>query len=345
MKKVIFLAIAAAAALTACSKSEVIDSKYGNDMIGFETYLGRDAQTKASVTNTGNLTQVFVYGYYTGGDPWSAETKANLWSPMTLACNNGTCTVAEADVRYWTNASDKYTFLAYAPAAIENVLTVSAEEGKNPTLTYNVPTVLTEQKDILYAVPQIDRTKGDDGTVALQMKHALARLTVKAKVTAAAPFEYHVKDVTLTGNFTKSASLVLANQTENACTWTSPAEENLNYNFYNTTALAKDDQANALPVEGIDYAGSEKYLMMIPKDFTSATDTKLLVKYTTYYRAGDLESAVYEKEFPVTTNFEAGKAYAISLEFVQATDNDIKFSVKVTDWVDVTPEQTITPAN
>ena len=51
MKKVIFLAIAAAAALTACSKSEVIDSKYGNDMIGFENYLGRDAQTKASVAN------------------------------------------------------------------------------------------------------------------------------------------------------------------------------------------------------------------------------------------------------------------------------------------------------
>ena len=346
MKKVIFISAIALAAAVSCTKSEVVDTKF-NEQIGFETYLGRDAQTKATPVATADLTQVFVYGYYTGTTPWAADTKANLWSPMTLACNNGTCTVGQNDVRYWANDSDLYTFLAYAPATITDVLTVAAEDGKNPTLTYNVPSVLTEQKDVLYAVPQKNRTKGDNGTVALEMKHALSRLTVKAKVNAEAPFAYNVKSVAISGNFNTTGTLVLAEQAD-AAVWTAtPAAAT--YTFYTNAAKATEEGATPLTVEGVDYAGTNNYLMMIPTDFSVKNEedkytntATLTVIYSTY--AGGIESRDYTKTFPVNTNFEAGKAYAIALEFVQAENNEIKFSVSVDDW-GTENTTTITPAN
>ena len=87
MKKVIFLAIAAAAALTACSKSEVIDSKYGNDMIGFETYLGRDAQTKGAVADVATVQEnaFGVFGFYTGTQPYAPATPANLMNDTEVS--------------------------------------------------------------------------------------------------------------------------------------------------------------------------------------------------------------------------------------------------------------------
>ena len=350
MKKVIFISALAIAAAVSCTKSDIVDTKF-NEQISFETYTGRDAMTKASVTDKENLTQVFVYGYYTGTEGWGTGTEANLWSPMTLSCNNGACTVSDADKRYWTNDTDQYTFLAYAPAVVENVLTVDAENGKNPTITYNVPTTLAAQKDLLYAVPQKNRTKGTDGTVALQMKHALARLTVKAKVSAPEPFEYHIKEVSITGAFNTTGTLVLANQTEDACTWATatPAATAPKYEFLPYNAYAPEGNASkALPTSYFDYSGTTQtvagtnYLMMIPTDFSKKTGegdsavytetATLTVKYTTYYRAGKLESAEYTKTFKVNTNFEAGKAYSINLDFIQATNNEIKFTVDVTDW-------------
>ena len=340
MKKVIFISAIALAAAVSCTKSEVVDTKF-NEQIGFETYLGRDAQTKAAPVATADLTQVFVYGYYTGTTPWAADAKANLWSPMTLACNNGTCTVAEGDVRYWANDSDLYTFLAYAPATITDVLTVAAEDGKNPTLTYTVPSTLADQKDVLYAVPQVDRTK-DNGTVALQMKHALARLTVKAKVNAATPFAYHVKSVVLGGNFNTTGSLVLANQ-KTATTWSALTKTDVDYTFYTNAAKATEAGATPLTVEGVDYAGANNYLMMIPTDCSAeGAAATLTVVYSTY--AGGIESRDYTKTFDVETDFQAGKAYAIALEFVQAENNEIKFSVSVDDW-GTENTTTITPAN
>lgn len=340
MKKVIFISAIALAAAVSCTKSEVVDTKF-NEQIGFETYLGRDAQTKATPVATDDLTQVFVYGYYTGTTRWSDASEANLWSPMTLACNKGTCTVGQNDVRYWANDSDLYTFLAYAPATIENVLSVAAVDGKNPTLTYTVPSALADQKDVLYAVPQVNRTK-ENGTVALQMKHALARLTVKAKVNAATPFNYHVKSVVLGGNFNTTGSLVLANQ-ETATTWTSLTKTDVDYTFYTNAAKATEAGATPLTVEGVDYAGANNYLMMIPTDCSAeGAAATLTVVYSTY--AGGIESIDYTKTFPVNTNFEAGKAYAIALEFVQAQNNEIKFSVSVDDWDEDTTPQIEYPA-
>ena len=245
MKKVIFLAIAAAAALTACSKSEVIDSKYGNDMIGFENYLGRDAQTKASIADIDTLKSskyagIGLFGYYTGKDSWATgevtegiNPAANLWANQLLkwgmpATESGLGSVETwtyTDIRYWTNAVDKYSFLAYAPY---NTVTVSENTNASDlAITYNCPIANGGNVDLLYSNNNKNITKGS-GTVGLNFQHALARVTVKAKATSGA-FGFDIKEVSLTGGFITTGTLNLATGTWNSAT---PSETLSTYTIY-----------------------------------------------------------------------------------------------------------------
>ena len=334
MKKVIFLAIAAAAALTACSKSEVVDSKF-NEQISFETYLGRDAQTKGAIINTTNITGVKVYGYYTGNDPWTSETEANLWTDgLNLTFTEGQLNQpTKNDVRYWANDTDKYTFLAYAPYDNDN-LTVSGT--KNPTLTYSVDTDFTKHVDVLVANPRVEGDKNIDrtkGTVNLKMEHKLARLTVKTNVTGNGPFTFHIKNISLAGKFNTSGTLALADPK----TWTAKSAD-ATYVFASSTEKASTE--NALPAT-YDYATEDKgYMMMIPVDATTH-NAVLTVAYTTFDATANMESRVYTQTYNVTNDFVMGKAYAIQLDFV----NDatvINFNVIVDDWgseneVEITP--------
>lgn len=328
MKKVILFSAIALAAAVSCTKSEVVDTKF-NEQIGFETYLGRDAMTKGTVETAKTIAKAGVFGYYLGATKSydAAKSEANLWNPLTLVVNEEGVAQQpkDGDVRYWTNESDYYTFLAYAP---KDKVTVPGN-GVNPTIEYTVPSTLSEQVDVLCAEPQINRQKGD-GTVALVFGHKLARLTVKAKATAG-NFDFHVQSIELKGKFNTAGKLPLANPTE----WTNlTATENTVYSFPTvaTDALPKPATAGET-VEYKDYAGTDSYLMMIPVNAADHAAT-LKVVYNTSYMVGEkkMESADYTKEFEIKTDFVMGKAYAINLEFQQALDNEIKFSVSVDEW-------------
>ena len=339
MKKSIFLSVLALAAVVSCQKSEIVDSKYGNDEISIESYIGKSAQTKAAETTKANLTEASLYGYYTGEYDWSGSKNANLWNPITLSLTNGVVAeFKETDKRYWTNAKDKYTFLAYAPVAAGK-LSVSGDETNGPTLSYVVDSALENQIDVLYATPVKNTTKekvGESGSVALQFNHALARVTVNAKAESG-QFKFFVKDITLSGAFHTAGSFVLGYDLTTAPAWTPTATATASapekYNFYTNNTPAKDNQTLALGAEYTKYAEHKKtasgaannYLMMLP---TTATAT-LTVKYTTYYM--EQESNELEKTFTIEGGFAMGKAYAFNLDFAQ-TGTEIKFSADVTPW-------------
>ena len=78
MKKKLFLGLLAAAAVsfTACQKDEVISEMPQDNAIGFGTYVGRDAQTKADVTNQAAMENAGyagfgVFAYYTENNPYA----------------------------------------------------------------------------------------------------------------------------------------------------------------------------------------------------------------------------------------------------------------------------------
>lgn len=364
MKKVIFLAIAAAAALTACSKSEVIDSKYGNDMIGFETYLGRDAQTKASVADLTALKAetyngIGLYGFYTGKEDWGNSTTANLWANEKLSW--GTINTEEGtsnawvytNTKYWTNEYDKYTFLAYAPYNHSTLTVSTGDNVKDPTVAYSVPTELADQIDLLYANDKVNTTKKANASgVGLQLKHALSRITVKASENIE-EYGYTIKAISLTGVFNSKGTLKLS---DNSWTVEDADKKEQAYEFLKNTETAvvvptpKAAEGETPAVTAYDFAGTDNYLMIIPADFSGENaEATLSITYSTTFDGH--ESTDMTKTLPVKAKFEQGNAYALNLVFEPNEDNAITFTVDVAPWTETTVEvgnpeegETVTPA-
>ena len=333
MKKVIFISALAIAAAASCTKSDIVDTKF-DDAIGFEAYIGRDAMTKGDIVEKDDLTGATVYGYYTGEDEWKPTTNANLWTAgLNLVINKGVVAdLNESDVRYWANATDQYTFLAYAP--INNSNLAKPTSTANPTLVYSVdPTEdFSKHVDVLRAEPIIDETKNSlSGTVNLVFKHTLSRITVKAKVDKDTPFDFHIKSITLKGTFNTAGTLALA-ETDG---WDVTEEtENATFTFYSNDAdpNVENSGAVALGTSYTDYCEDfdQGHMMIIPTEFSASKKAILEVVYTTNF-AG-VESRPYSVKHEITTPYLIGTAYTYNLDFYQAENNDIKFTVDVTPW-------------
>lgn len=337
MKKVIFLAIAAAAALTACSKSEVVDTKF-NEQISFETYLGRDAQTKAPIINNDNLGNVAVYAYYTGNSGWTVDSPTNLWEGVLLIDKDGDFVTPEGGTaptpKYWANPSDKYSFFAYAP--VDSKVGIGTVNPVNPTINFTVQPNITDQVDLLCATPYKDAMASSftDGNVALTLKHVLSRITVKAKAVGT-DFLFDVKKITLAGNFNVTGTFPLS-----GTTWATanPAAEGSVFTFFDNNSAAYNPKSEtALPTTYRDYAvrtetETDNYLMIIPTvpaENAEPAKATLTVLYSTYY-AGQ-ESVVMSKDIEIPINFDMGKAYSINLDFSHEA-TPITFSVTVDGW-------------
>ena len=324
--------------LFACTKSDVIDPMSGNEQIGFETYIGRDAETKAASYGSDALpASIGVYGFYFGAGSWSATETPNLWTNLQLkSADNWAIPVGEE--KYWVNNQDNYTFLSYAPFATgtgENGNGLVASTGANPTITYTVPTDLIKQIDLLYSNNNKIAHKPTTGTaVTLKHEHALSRLTVKASAEEVDPEKYvaytfHVKEISITGDFNTRGDFNLYNES-----WGSLTNKEEIYTFFTTTDAATAD--NALGEEVVDYSGTKtvdgvttygnNYLMMIPVDF-SKSNAILTVKYTVLY--GGVESATKTVTHPISNKFEKGNAYAITIKFGYDSSNLISFDCEL----------------
>ena len=351
MKKVIFISALAIAAAVSCTKSDIVDTKF-DDAIGFEAYVGRDAQTKAEVIDNSYEGNFAVYAYYTGNAEWSTSSPTNLWDGVIQVNKAGTIVVpTDAKDKYWANPDDLYSFFAYAPVDAVKVGTPSTQ---NPIINFTVQDEIPAQVDLLYAdVANIKNKKPADfagGKVTLNMKHALSRITVKAKAEAG-DFKFDVKEITLEGAFNVKGNLPLSTGE-----WTGEAvategktkfeifANNKNVVDGKTTYGTYEDD-NALPTGSYkNYATrtvpegettkdvTDNYLMIIPTvpaEGATPANATLRVYYTTYY--AEQESVVMYKDIQVPISFEKGKAYSINLLFSHTTQK-ITFEVVVTDW-------------
>lgn len=310
--------------LFGCTKSEVADSNDSTTPISFETYIGRDVHTKAASYGNDNLpASVGVYGFYSGAKTWTSTDTPNLWENLTLTNNGGTWSYKPEEVRYWTNTKDNYTFLSYAPYATgTNGLVASA--GANPTITYTVPTDLSKQIDLLYSNNNKNIHKPNNSTsVTLNYEHALSRLTVKASAeTAENAYTFHIKSISITGDFYTKGDFNLATRT-----WNNLSDEKVTYSFFTSPTTP----GAALTSELVDYAGTSNYLMIIPADFSDSNAT-LTVEYLNVY--GGVESKTKTFLSDIDTDFKQGYAYAINVSF--ELNDTITFNVTeengLVDW-------------
>lgn len=126
MKRNLLIGLAALAAvtITSCQKDQVINQVPQEQAIEFGTYVGRDAQTKATSIHTAELLQsnssengIGVYAYYTNNSTWDGTITSfqpNFMKNQNVTYSEDNWTYTP--VKYWPNEeADKLSFLAYYP--------------------------------------------------------------------------------------------------------------------------------------------------------------------------------------------------------------------------------------
>lgn len=165
MKKNFLFAAIALAAMSSCSKDEVVDVNNGN-AIAFRASLDK-ATSRSNVTLLSNLNAFNVTAI--GNDK-------NYFTNLPVTSSDGQ-NWSTALTYYWP--SFNLSFFAYAPQEFANG-TVSITNAEKKIKNFSPSQTVADQKDLVVAYNTGNRA-GNEGTgVALNFEHALSQIEVKA---------------------------------------------------------------------------------------------------------------------------------------------------------------------
>jgi hypothetical protein len=339
MKQIHILPVMAIAALMAasCSQDEIMNEQVRTGAaIEFDTYLGRDVQTRASVMDRAAL-QASTAGFAvfgemypeTGGDP---EYILNNEKVAYNADNN--CWVYD-NVRYWI-PGHVYTFYAYAPKSDDGAVYSNPWKGG---IDHCIE--VYEGTDYIATDKQVNQTDKLDngtpktavGTVDMPFKHMLSRVGFAIKSNVDAEAGITLNSVSLNMGWSDSfmtmayltwqglkpvISLAYPFPTEPQDSnggleyLPSPIEYTLTGSQFSSDVISSTEIVN----------NSDAYLMLIPQSYNEPT---IQVTYT----VGDMEQVVTKRlEAGV---FESGKAYkyliTLNMDVIEiVVDSEVK------DW-------------
>ena len=206
MKKSKLFGMAAMAAmmLGSCSTDEVVNDYSPENAIQFGTYVGRNAESRATVIDNVKLAEDHfgVYAYYTGTDSWNTTTHTPNFMSNQMVEGTVTTNVVTgwtySPTKYWPNNNGaKLTFFAYAPYCADpdplgnetNITSVPANNTTGyPSIGFEVNETVASQTDLLYADVDKDDSKLMDLTkqtvndeVKFHFKHALSKIAFYAE--------------------------------------------------------------------------------------------------------------------------------------------------------------------
>lgn len=180
MKKLFFLCGIAALAFGSCKNDETIETlTQAEPSIKYAPTVG--AMTRA-ITTTSTLDQFVVNAYLTQDGNSAIPYIQNL----NVNKVNGVWTPDQN--HYWPHGGS-LRFYSYSPAELDVTMPTTAEfETTTPTITYTASTDITRQKDVLYAVSNVEAGGAynpEDGgnTVNVNFRHALAQVVFNARNT------------------------------------------------------------------------------------------------------------------------------------------------------------------
>lgn len=334
----------AAVASTSCSNEETRVNEPKSDAIEFGTYLGRDAESRASVFTIDNMnTEGFaVFASYTEDSDFSDQAIMNFMYNQKVTHDGSAWTYAP--LKYWpNNPGDKVSFFAYAPY-IENVAVPIANKAK---VTFTVQDAVADQKDLVVAEALKNLTKqAITGNVNFTFQHVLARVglnveamfdLVNSDVTGATDHNtgngskatgtnIKVTKVELIGKFDKEGVIDL---TDSSWSGVAAAGEDVIYtwqaaNFVSSVA----DNVTTTKQQLNDAA---HYAMIIPQ---SVEGMKVRVTYTVTTTDASLNggnSAITNviTSDPFDFDFAKGNAYMFNLHLGMTS---VKFDATVSNW-------------
>ncbi len=295
----IFSAMAfAALAFAGCSQDDTFSaSPAANQLIGFDTYVGRDAVSRADVITEDNIGEkgFGVFAYYTGQKSFDDYmTGASNKNPNFMNNEHVYWITNVSPYRwdytpgkYWpNNDGDKVSFFAYAPYIEGTTL------GNDQTIKFTVASDIENQVDLLWnRISALDKTKpSDNNKVKFTFAHALARIGLAAKCSKNVWYntKVYIDKIMLTGSeptynkdaqkwvydnaFHKSAKLSL-NPTSETTTaqWTEKSTNNkLSFTWEWTTNPPVLDVNNSATAQSL--TDGSQYAMVIPQNFRTDAD-------------------------------------------------------------------------
>lgn len=365
MKKNIFWGtfLLTACMVCSCSQEEVVSEVATNQAISFDTYVGRNAQTRASVATKTTLQESSegfgVFGYYTNTTAWSASATPNFMYNQQVTYDDTESAWGYSPIKYWPDG--KISFYAYAPYS-ESGYALSANTATGaPTLTYTMPDDVEDQVDLLISDKQLDQTIADP-VVDFTFYHALSRIGFAIKAEADAldnTTSVKITSITLSGKFAESNMVTLGTPSS-----TSPAswgtatlsDTEIDYKLTGDMLASASISPTTTPTS---LNSDEGYLMLLPQAYnTTGNELSLKMVYNLETTDTKLDGGKFSATYTCTAedievNFEPGKAYTFVFVLKAASDGGtpddpsddedptftpVQFNVlNVTAW-DETPE-------
>lgn len=345
---------------TGCSSDEVVNDYSPENAIQFGTYVGRDAQGRASIFETDDLqggsVGFGVYAYYTGQQTWHAYK--NNTTPLTPNFMNntqvtydGTSSWTYSPLKYWpNNTNDKVSFFAYAPYS---TTTSQINAVTNGVISFEVANTVTDQIDLTVATTnQVDKVKTDlDQTVEFKFNHVLSRIDFTLQAAA--------DQVATGGTINNGTTITLTKIVIGEADHTTVTDDNDKFYTNADYSIFENSWSNKTGMQAFTLttanfaanqnvlnwtsdgnvkktliaANGDDYIMVIPAEITNLP---IYVEYTVFTEgknaAGqDDNSTVYNKITKVLdkVNFEQGKSYTFNLVLGMST---VELTAEVEDW-------------
>ena len=346
-----FYVMIAQLVLSGCADEGVEEtSSSSSSEINFDAYLGRNASTRAGVTDIASLKGsgfgVFARYNHNGATSLLMDNEHVTWNVNRWGYTN---------TRYWPNEGS-VDFYAFAPY-LENVKPVNAPDSIKANPAYIEFTSSKSNVDLVWDVQKNKTvpTSPTDGKVTFQFKHALAKIsfkilsdaldrdTVKGAQVILKSVKLHDDRDSTRGVFIDGGYLNLAKGTwvtENPLsprkvyTWTSKTDTNKKEGFLlsSNTINYKDTSITV---------SNESYLFILPQ--MKYQSFYLVVDYVLKHADGIEEQrqakglVKVNPELPM--NFVAGKAYNFVLN-IPLDRIQVYVDPKVEGWTSSTTKKT-----
>lgn len=315
MKKILFLAMAAAA-LVSCSQNEEFENAGQKAEIKFAGVV--KASTKATVIDNTNFNSFTVNGYVTAGDMAKDTQLSTGFIDNHDVTKSGNAWGKTTTDFYWP-FNQKVQFFATSPKQTLDITTTAGY----PTFSYTIAATSDKQEDLLVAkaLNQTKETPGvADNGVVLTFNHALTQVNFSVK--GEDENTYKVTSITISGVGNTGTYKFEDN------TWKSVSGSNITYSYPLKEGLAVTG-TTAIPA-GADGAA----LMLMPQSMPTGIGTaKITVAYQVFKGDVPLSDVITaDADLQSTTNWAPGKQLRYTLTLTNRGDKIILGVPKVEEW-------------
>lgn len=333
MKRLCFIPLTLVLVCAACSST--IDPIPSTDqLVGFGIKQPTDdfgyslSPTREGATLAGN---VGIMAYYCPTGEWSASLTPAFMYNTPIVASTGSY-YNQSDMRYWPALPAKVAFFAYWPYCAQGdgaaaQLSAISAEGL-PSIDYTAPATTAAANDFLVA----DGVMSDceQGSVSLQLRHAMAKIVFKVNTTAAD--NVSLVSLYMTGVRNRATYSFALDGTGSWSTPTGSATYNV---------AGSEESSEAVAFNGLAFESDAA--MVIPQTLTTTTDN---VTVDVRYRVDDSSTAnVYFRSFNLSDlmleSWQPNNVYTYTLT-IDTPSAGVELGFEVESWSAGTTDITLT---